>query len=619
MRLLLIHAKTFSYKARERAIEEGEDVEHGNREGVFENALVVFVTVEEDDGRNPAVVVDKAANDVMDVVKKVSASTVVIYPYAHLSSSLAPPKTAINILDSLKAALSERGARVTRAPFGWYKEFVLHCYGHPLSELSRQIVASEEATKRTFDKKYYILTTDGKLVKPEEYEFKESELELKILVDKEVFRKEFEGGQGRVQYYLRKFGFEWEEYSDRGHLRYEPHATLILEAVSAYSWRVANSLGIPIFRVRGTNMFDLNVEPIKQHAALFGERMYEVKMDIDRFVLRFAACHQQFSILKDWVLSYRDLPIGMFEIADSYRYEQRGELILGFRLRRFHMPDLHILTRDLEEAKRIALIVREKIMEEVKKVGRDYQAIYNVTEDYLNMHFNHVVELVKREGKPVLLVVYPAGIYYWVINVEYVIIDELNRPREIATWQIDVGNAKRFGIKYVDENNMDRHPIVIHTAIIGSIERYIYMIFDKIAHDEMKGISPTLPLWLSPIQVRLIPVSKDYIEYATNIARILTNNGIRIDIDDRDESLGKKIRDAGVEWIPYVVVVGEREVKTNTINVRIRKSGVQRTLTLEEFIKILNEELNDYPKIESTLPLHLSKRPKLYYLQPLTV
>ncbi|MEM1678116.1 MAG: threonine--tRNA ligase [Ignisphaera sp.] len=618
MRLLLIHAKTFSYKAKEKAIDEGESITREGMDGVFENALVVFTTVEEGDDRNPSIIISKAVDEIMDVAKKVEASIVVIYPYAHLSPSLAPPRTAIAILDSLKNALSERGIKVVRAPFGWYKEFVLHCHGHPLSELSRHITPSEEGARRPVEKRYYILTPEGRLMKPEEYNFIDSESELKTLVEREVLKKESEGGQGRVQYYLRKFGFEWEEYSDRGHLRYEPHATLILEAVSTYSWRVANSLGIPIFRVRGTNMFNLIVEPIKQHADLFGERMYEIRMDADRFVLRFAACHQQFSILKDWVLSYKDLPIGMFEIADSYRYEQRGELVLGFRLRRFHMPDLHILTRNLREAEEIALIVRDKIVEEAKKIDRDYQAIYNVTEDYLNTHFDHIVDFVKREGKPVLLAVYPAGIYYWVINVEYIIIDELGRPREIATWQIDVGNAKRFGIKYVDENNTDQYPVIIHTAIIGSIERYIYMVFDKIAHDEAKGIPPTLPLWMSPIQVRLIPVSKDYIEYATKVASMLINNGIRVDIDDRDESLGKKIRDAGIEWIPYVVVIGERETRTNAISIRIRRNGIQKTLTLDEFIKILEEELNGYPRVENTLPLYLSKRPKLYYLQPLT-
>ncbi len=616
LRLLLIHAKEFWYKAREKAVEKAEAITDEIAEKNLENVLVVFTTIEEGDEKNVEAVIENAVQQVLETYKNVEAKNILVYPYAHLSSSLAPPETAKKILDEfanrLRMLVGED--KVYRAPFGWYKEFKLHCYGHPLSELSKTIKPVEKITRRSIEKKYYILTPEGALIKPEEYSFKDDE--FKILVEKEVFRKEVEGGQGKVYQYLRKFGFEWEDLSDKGHMRFEPHATIIFEAVSQYSWNTANDLGIPVFRVKGTNMFSLNAEAVKQHAELFGERMYEVEMDVDRFILRFAACYQQFSILKDWVLSYKDLPLGMFEVADSYRYEQSGELVLGFRLRRFHMPDLHILTKDLEEAKKIALLVRNKIIEEARKVGREYLAIYNVTEDFLNTHFNFIVELVKNEGKPVLVTVYPAGIYYWVINVEYVIIDELNRPREIATWQIDVGNAKRFNIRYIDENGNEKYPVIIHTAIIGSIERYIYMVFDTIAKKEKEGVPPTLPLWLSPIQVRVIPVSREYLEYAVKNAQILMSHGIRVDIDDRDESLGKKIRDAGVEWIPYVVVVGEREAKTNTVNVRIRTEGVQKSMTIDEFIKVLEKELEGYPKVSMAMPIYLSKRPTLSYIQP---
>lgn len=616
MRLLLIHAKDFWFKAKEKAVENADELSDDIAEKHLENVLVVFTSVEEGDEKNIEVVVEKAANEILNVYKNVNAQAILVYPYAHLSQSLAPPGAAKKILNALADRLrSSIGVeKVYRAAFGWYKEFKLHCYGHPLSELSKTIKPVEEGARRTIEKKYYILTPDGKLVKPEEYEFKDDE--FKVLVEKEVFRKEAEGGQGRVYQYLKKFGFEWEELSDRGHMRFEPHATVIFEAVSQYSWKTASSLGIPVFRVKGTNMFSLVAEPVRQHAELFGERMYEVRMDTDRFILRFAACYQQFSILKDWVLSYKDLPLGMFEVADSYRYEQSGELVLGFRLRRFHMPDLHILTKDLEEAKKIALLVRSKIVEEAKKIGREYLAIYNITEDFLKTNFDYIVELVKSEGRPVLVTVYPAGMYYWVINVEYVIIDELNRPREIATWQIDVGNAKRFNIKYVDENGNEKYPVIIHTAIIGSVERYIYMVFDTIAKKEKEGVPPTLPLWLSPIQVRVIPVSKEYLEYATQIAQKLLSYGIRVDVDDRDESLGKKIRDAGVEWIPYVIVVGEREASTGTVNVRIRATGVQKSMNVEELIKMLEKELEGYPKIDMAMPIYVSKRPSLSYLQP---
>lgn len=617
--MLFIHAKNFMYKITDKAIDDADPISEDIAEKTFHNVLVVFVTVELDDEKNPRVVVEKAAEEILDVYAKVKAEGIVLYPYAHLSPSIATPSRAREILNNLYNTVRQRGVNVSKAPFGWYKEFELHCYGHPLSELSRHVSAAQDLQKKTVEKRYYILTPDGKLYEPQQYTFKESEAELKILVDKEVFGKEAEGGEGRVLRYLKKFGFEWEEISDRGHMRYQPHATVILEAVALYSWLTATSLGLPVFRVKGTNMFALRAEPVKQHAELFGERMYEVAIDNDIFILRFAACYQQFSILRDWSLSYKDLPLGMFEIADSYRYEQRGELTLGFRLRRFHMPDLHILVKNLGEAISIAHRVRDKIVEEAKKLGREYLAIYNVTEDFFNMYLNYLVELVKKEGKPVLLVIYPANIYYWVINVEYVIIDELKRPREIATWQIDIGNAKRFGIHYVDEKGEKHYPVIIHTAIIGSLERYIYMVFDTIAQNEFKGGSPTLPTWLSPIQVRIIPIKKEHIEYACKIANELLRYGVRVDVDDRDESLSKKMRDAGIEWIPYVVVVGDREVSTNTLNVRIRKEGVQKVMTLSELINVLNRELDGYPVVFSALPVLLSQRPALYYLRPLEV
>ncbi len=615
MRLLLIHAEYFEYRAREKAIDQAEELD-GRREGRFSNVLVVMTTVEDDDCKDPESVVERACEAVLDVFNRVRASRILVYPYAHLSPNLAPANRALEILKLFEEKLRSRGVKVHRAPFGWYKEFSLKCYGHPLSELSRTIKPSAER-RRVVEKRYLIMTPDGKIYKPEEYQFREGEEEFRILVEKEVFKKELEGGIGRVHYYLKKFGFEWEPFSDHGHMRFQPHATVIMEAVSEYAWLVAASLGIPVFRVRGTNMFSLSVEPVRQHAELFGERMYEVRMDGDRFVLRFAACHQQFSILRDWVLSYRDLPLGMFEVADSYRYEQRGELVLGFRLRKFHMPDLHILAKDLEQAKQIVLLVREKIFEEARKLGRDYLAIYNVTQDFFEQHLDYIKELVRREGKPVLICLYPAGIYYWVINVEYIIIDEMGRPREIATWQIDVGNAKRFGIKYRDADGSEKYPVIIHTALIGSIERYIYMVFDTIARVERSGKPPTLPTWLSPIQVRIIPVSREQLDYAMSVAKKLAERGIRVDVDDRDESLGRKIRDAGVEWIPYVVVVGEREMKTGTINVRIRREGVQKSMTLDELLKMLEEELRGYPRTPSALPMLVSKRPSLPYLQPL--
>jgi threonyl-tRNA synthetase len=607
VRILTIHARSFSYRVLERAVEEPEPVNQANSEGVFENTLVVFVTVEAEDS---AETVEEASSEIISVSRQVKPSSIVLYPYAHLSSQLAPPHRAIEVLNSLYSTLAQKSEiPVYKAPFGWYKSFKLECYGHPLSELSRTIVKKvQPAKKPTIVKEFYIVTPMGEVYTPDKFDYTNYS-ELKVLVDKEVYGRELEGGENRVNYYCKKFGLEWEPMSDHGHMRYSPYAAVIVEAVSRYSWQVARSLGVPVFRVMGTNMFNLKEKPVYEHAVLFGDRLYEVEVDNEKYVLRYAACHQQFAMLKDWIISYKDLPFGVFEVADSYRLEQRGELNLCFRLRKFYMPDLHILTRDLEEAIKVSKIVQRQIHSEARKAGRRYIALYNVTRDFFDNYRDVLVEFIKSDEYPALVAVIPPGIYYWVLNVEYHIIDNLNRPREIATFQIDIGNSERFGITYVNEKGDKEYPVIIHTAIIGSIERYIYMILDTAANMEKAGQVPSLPLWLAPVQVRVIPVSREHVEYAYSVAKRILDEGFRVDVDDRDITLGKKIRESGVLWVPYIVVLGDRELETQTLNVRIRATNKQITLKLDEFIEILRKECEGYPRVEPYFPMSLSKQP----------
>ncbi len=611
MKLLLIHARRFSYRVTVKALSEPEPLD-GRDSGEYVNALVVYTAIEKNDNEAS---VGKASEEILTVAEKIKPDHIVLYPYAHLSRELATPQKALELLRLLEETLrSKTEIRISRAPFGWYKSFTLDCYGHPLSELSKSIEVTKtgEIVRREIEKEYVIITPEGEIYKPGEFDYTKYP-ELKILVDKEVFGKELPGGENKVNQYCRKFGFEWEPFSDHGHMRYGPHATAIMDSVARYSWVVARSLGIPVFKVMGTNTFDLSKKPVYEHAKLFGDRLYELEVEGNRYVLRYAACHQQFAMLKDWVISYRNLPMGMFELADSYRLEKRGELNICFRMRKFYMPDLHLLTRDLKEAIEVSKKVQKKIFEEAKKVGRDYIALYNITRDFYESHFSDILEFVKREGKPVLAAILPGGIYYWVLNVEYHIIDNLKRPREIATFQIDIGNGERFGITYVTETGEKKHPVIIHTAIIGSVERYIYMVLDTAAQMELQGKTPYVPTWLSPIQVRLIPITREQLSYAEEIATKLIEKGFRVDIDDREESLGKRIRDASKEWIPYIIVIGQREVDSQTINVRFRRTNDQKVMYVEELISLLEREVKGYPRIEQTLPLYVSQRPGFSY------
>ncbi|OYT31447.1 MAG: threonine--tRNA ligase [Thermofilum sp. ex4484_79] len=605
MKILGIHAEYFEYEAREKALKKAENICEEHRKRSFNNILVCFVTVEKEDEANPEKIAEIAKDEILDSVKKLGVKEVLLYPYAHLSENLASPSKALEVLRLLLQKLSN-DVKVSRAPFGWYKRFTITCIGHPLAEFSKTIKLDAERPKR---EDYLILLPDGTEIDVKDYNSVELLEDFKVLVEKEALKKESPGGEPKYLEYCKRFGFEWEPMSDIGHMRYGPEATLILEAVSEYSWLCAKSLGLPIFKVRGTNMFDLEYKPVKQHAELFGDRLYTLEVDDRKYVLRYAACHQQFAMIKDWNISYKNLPFGAFEIADSYRLEQPGELTLCFRMRKFIMPDLHIFCKDLQEAMSISFKIHEKIYEEIRKIGRDYFSIYNLTRSFYENNKEYVMKLVKFEKKPVLLHFVPENKYYWVINIEYNIVDQLKRPREIGTFQIDIGNAKRFGIKYTDENNVKRYPVIIHTALIGSLERFIYVLFDTAVKMEEEGKAPMLPVWVSPIQVRLIPFSKEFIEYALKIAKEINSKGIRADIDDREESIPKKIRDAERKWIPYIIVLGKKEIEKGVLSVRRRRDRKIKEYTLEELIKEINEEVKGYPKIESTLPLSVNVRP----------
>jgi len=136
---------------------------------------------------------------------------------------------------------------------------------------------------------------------------------------------------------------------------------MLLDLISEYSWSAVNSVGMPILQVKGTNMFDLAVPAVKEHADLYGSRLYRLELENKSFVLRYAACHQQFAAVRNWALSYRHLPFGTFEVADSYRLEQTGELLLLFRLRKLHMPDCHIYCKNLADAMDVTLKLHDKI------------------------------------------------------------------------------------------------------------------------------------------------------------------------------------------------------------------------------------------------------------------
>ncbi len=611
MRLLLIHADRFEYEAKEKALKEPEPLEEHAKKGGLQDGLVAFCTVEKADEESPDQTAANAASSIEEVLGWIKTKRVMVYPYAHLSTSLASRDPAITILKNLERKLVDDGYEVSRGPFGWYKSFTISAKGHPLSELSRTVTAQSQKSQAAVPVKteYAIMDEKGNLHSPEDFQYSPGMEEFKSLVEKEALKKGLTGGEPHFLQYARRLGIEWESFADVGQMRFGPESDMMINLLGEYANQVVRQIGIPVLNVRGTNMFDVNVKAIKEHLQLFGSRAYEVKVDERAFVLRYAACFQQFSMVKDWTLSYRNLPFGTFEVADSYRLEQSGELLLSFRLRKFLMPDLHIYLKNLGEAIQVGERVHKKIYGEIRKLPREYVSLYNTTRSFFEQQKDFFLKLVKVEKKPILINFVPEGNYYWVLNVEYNIIDDLDRPREIGTFQIDIGNAKRFEIHYANEKGEKIYPVIIHTAVIGGIERYLFTLLDSAVRLERQGRKPMLPVWVSPVQARVIPLGKQLVKQGIKLLEKLEKAGVRADLDDRDDTIQSRIRDAELSWVPYILIFGEREVKTGKLSIRAREEGKEIKTTLNSFLKRLKIETEGYPLRPLTYPKLLSQRP----------
>lgn len=627
MRMLFLHADFIEYEPISKEIQLAE-------EGIpiakkrMDDLIVVLTAVESEDDENTA---SDSSTEIRKYGDLVKCDQVLIYPYAHLSSNLASPKVALQILQSLEMDVRKSFPIVARAPFGWTKSFNIKVKGHPLAENARTITGqfklskspdksgNDESTalkaEETVRSSWHILEVGGHLVPFAEYSFNKDQSNLKTLADYEFSKKRVVDEIPPHVKLMKKLGIaDYEPASDSGNMRFYPKGKLMKSLLESHiSRRISEYGGM---EVETPIMYDSKHPTLQSYFNRFPARQYNVFSDNRQLFLRFAACFGQFLMAKDFQISYKNLPLRLYELTRySFRREKSGELVGLRRLRAFSMPDCHALCKDLNQTKQEFLERFDLSLRVLNELGispsEDVEMAIRFTSQFYEENKNFIEQLVSKFGRPVLVEIWPERFFYFTLKWEFNFIDNIGKAAALSTDQIDVENGERYNIQFVDEDNTKKFPIILHNSPSGAVERVIYALLEKAARYSKLGRVPFLPLWLTHTQVRLIPVSSTHIDFCEQLFIELTKNQIRADIDDRDESVGKKIRDSETEWIYYSLVIGDNEVKSNQLVLRDRVNKSQHHVSLEEIIKMIESQIVDKPYLPLNLPYHLSRRPKI--------
>ena len=329
----------------------------------------------------------------------------------------------------------------------------------------------------------------------------------------------------------------------------------------------------------------------------YKEDMFPVmKMDNEEMVLRPMNCPHHMLIYKHQMHSYRDLPIRIGELAHDFRYESSGSVCGLERVRQMCQNDAHLFVRPdqiKEEVGRVLNLIKEVYQKDFgfpesafkyrlslrdkanKEKYIDNDEMWETAESQLREILKELnIDFYEAEGE--------AAFYGPKIDIQ--IRTALNHDVTIPTCQLDFALPERFELEYIGEDGKAHRPVVIHRAILGSSDRFISFLLE-----ETKG---NLPVWVAPVQVKILPITDNQHEYAYKVKETLQSKGIRVEVDDRNEKTGYKIREAQLQKIPYMLIVGEKEVEGNTVSIRSREEGDIGVKSVEEFIKEIMEKID---------------------------
>lgn len=402
----------------------------------------------------------------------------------------------------------------------------------------------------------------------------------------------------------RKLGKELSIYTmdddiGQGLVLWMPNGTVIIEELEKLAKETEEAADYK--RVVTPHIAKENLYITSGHLPYYQDSMFPpMELDGTKYYLKAMNCPHHHKIFSAELRSYKDLPLRLAEYGTCYRYEQSGELFGLMRVRCLHMNDAHIYCSKEDFAKEFRAVnemylkyfnifgidkyVMRLSLHDPAKLGKKY-----IDEPELWLETEEMVrQVLKESGTPYIEVPDEGAFYGPKIDVQ--IWSAIGREFTLATNQVDFAQGRRFKLEFTNKDNTAETPLIIHRAPLGTHERFIGFLLEHYAGK--------FPVWLAPLQVKILPISDKFIDYALAVKAKLRKAGVRVEIDDRSEKIGKKIRDTELMRVPYMLVIGEKEVAENQLSVRRQGKGDTGSQSVDAFVEFVIDEIENRKSAE---------------------
>ena len=571
MRIMQLHSDFVEYTPVKKEAPNAEPAE--KKMTRLEDIVILLTSVERGDN---AQIAAEALDDAARFMKNLKANRVLIYPYAHLSSDLARPAEALDVLKVMEAHARELGLETYRAPFGWNKKWNIQVKGHPLAEMSRSYPKAAKKAEQAV------------LVRAPAAESGKSIEEMKAVMFRvaKLDTDKLPANDHRI------IGMQMDLYSFHdaapGMPFFHNNGMIIVNELVNYWKDLHGKAGY--IEAKTPIILNKQLWQISGHWEKYSENMYFTKIDDDDFAVKPMNCPGGILIFKEKAYSYRDLPIRMFELGLVHRHELSGVLSGLFRVRCFTQDDAHIFMRN------------DQIKDEILGVIR------LITSFYESFGFEYKMELSTRPARSIgsdeqwaaaeaglrgalesaglPFKVNPGDGAFYGPKIDFHIKDAMGRTWQCGTIQLDMTMPEKFDLNYMGADAQPHRVVMIHRTVMGSIERFLGILVEH--------YSGRFPVWLSPVQAVVIPISDKNNEYAGKVAERLAAAGIRYEVDNVTNTMDYKIRSAQLRRIPFMLVVGPKEEAAGTVAVRGRAGKIEYGVVVDEFIRRVDEKIKTH-------------------------